>query len=394
MHETAQPPELQRGGLPSASPEALAALVSGVRRLAMQRDLLGMATVAAETAAELGEGLRARCYLFHAEESLLWTEEGDEFPAASGLAGFSARSRETRVAPRADRDPDYCRQIDDPDGSGAERLLAQPIFTPSGETHAVVVVARSASLPEFSSSDIALLAFWAAQAAPLFHMLHVEGLVEQTSSDVGIAGGRKVYREEALERLVAGDDDFAVLLDRMPWWLRQSHLLVVAVAVVAALFFLLVPVKDYTSGPAFVVADPNDVAAAGTTSADEAPPLLVRALVPGRYRARIHAGQPFLFEIEGASKTTHGFTVTSVSEQELGAGGLRRAAGPALADRAAIDGPMIIVEARPFAPSVAGDGRVSPLREGIVGRAQIVVGRKPIIYLLFPELEEMLSDGE
>jgi hypothetical protein len=339
-------------------------VVAGVRHLAMQRDLLGMATVAADTAAELCEGLRSRCYLFHEQDSLLWTEAGDEFPASSGLAGRAARTRQTQVAQRADLDPDYRREVDDPDGNGSERVLAQPIVTADGETHAVVVVVRRSSHSEFSSADIASIAFWAKQVAPLFHMLHLEGLVDEANA-VEIAGRRGVYREEALEKLAAGEEDLAVLLGRPPWWLRHSHLLVLGTVVTMMLFLGLVHVRDYTAGPAFV-SDTNQVI----------------ALLPSQYRTDIEVGQPFIFDLEGQRSATQHLTVTSVSATALGVDELRRVLGPDVADRVPMSAPMIVVEAR----------STTPMHRGIIGHARIAGKRKPLVYLIFPGLERLLSD--
>jgi len=238
------------------------ALVAGVRRLAMQSDLLGMAEVAAETAAELGHASRARCYYFHAEESVLWTHEGEEFSASEGLSGAAARSARVQVIECAQRSPIYRREVDDRSGSGTERILAQPIVAASGETHAVVVIARNSAIHPFSAPEIALLGLWAEQVAPLFHMLHVEGQADEAQLQAGLAGRHGIYREEALESLGAAEDDFGVFFDRLPGSTRYPYLLALLVALVAGLFFSLVQVREYASGPAFIVSTVRrDVAA-------------------------------------------------------------------------------------------------------------------------------------
>lgn len=242
-------PVVAAAPLPPA--ESLSALVDGVRRIALQRDLVGMAAVAAECAAELAHGVRARCYYVHLEQELLWTPDGDEF-SARGLAGLAVRLRQSRVASRAQAEPSYCREIDDPEGSGGERLLAQPILASSGEVHAVVVVARGPALPPFSAAELAVLALWAEQVAPLFHMLHLEGIAEEAHRAAEVAGRQSLYREEALAHVSTGEKDLGQLVDRLPAWLLHSHWLAVVWISTTALFFALVPVKEYASGPAFV----------------------------------------------------------------------------------------------------------------------------------------------
>ncbi len=475
------------------------ALVAGVRRLAMQSDLAGMAGIAADTAAQLGHAIRARCYYFDAGQAVLWTHDGDEFSATAGLAGAAARSGQVQVAPVAHLNPRYRREIDDPAGAGAERILAQPIVTTEGEIHAVVVITRSATLAPFSNPELALLALWASQVAPLFHMLHVEGQAEQAQLDAGAIGQRGIYREEALEGLVAAEEDFGVLLDRHPGSALYPYLLVIAVVLTAGLFFALVDVREYASGPAFIVsAAHHDVAATRggvvgsllvapgdavepgqllatysaraeraelvraqaeldralvarlRTPSDHALALtvaqahadrqraaarveeaslrasvggrvgdvriepgravqagqvvltiadqqehqtVVRALVPGRHRPTLEVGQPFTLDLNGFANASQRLTVTAISEEVLGIGEIQRVVGPKIADALAIQGPVIIVEARLDAPHIEADGRTWTLHEGMIGHADVAVRSKSIAYLLFPGLEGILSDA-
>ena len=255
-------PVVAAAALPPA--ESLGALVEGVRRMALQRELVGMAAVAAECAAELAHGVRARCYYVNLEQEQLWTPEGDPL-SMRGLAGLAARQRQSRVASRAQAEPGYCREIDDPEGSGGERLLAQPILATQDEVHAVVVVARSPALPPFGAAELSVLALWAEQVAPLFHMLHLEGIAEEAHRASEVAGRPSLYREEALAHVSTGEKDLGQLVHRLPAWLFHSHWLAVAWISTTALFFALVPVKEYASGPAFV-ASTGDRNVAATSS--------------------------------------------------------------------------------------------------------------------------------
>jgi membrane fusion protein (multidrug efflux system) len=485
-----------RGDIDGTLPaETLGALVGGVRRLAQQRDVVGMAAAAAESAAELVHGLRARCYYVHAEQELLWSPEGDEFPFR-GIAGVAARLRRAHVATRAEAEPNYCREIDDPEGSGGERIIARPIVASSGEVHAVVVVARSAALLPFAAAELASFALWADQVAPLFHMLHLEALAEEAHRADEVAGRRAVYREEALAHVSAGEQDLGQLVERLPAWLRHSHWLAVAWISATALFLALIPVHEYASGPAFITSTgdhdvaahrsgvvesilvapgdrvrpgqllatftaqtervelelaedalerallarlrvPADVtlaaavararadrelaaaaveaagvrataagrigdvrvdvgraAAAGEiimTIREELRPPTVRALVPGRHRPAIEVGQPLTFDLDGFADAPQRLTVSAVSEEVVGGNEMRRVVGPELADALAIQGPVIIVDARLDSPVIEADGRAWLVRPGMVGRADVAVRRKPLAYLLFPGLERIVN---
>jgi biotin carboxyl carrier protein len=233
--------------------ERIAVLADGVRRLAGQRDLQAMASVAAETACELVDGLRARCYLVDAEEALLWTPDGDERSIDTGLASAAARTRELQIAACGHAHTSYDREIDDPLGSGTERVAALPIVA-SDEVHAVVVVVRSPALAAFSTADVELLTLWGMQIGPLFHLLHVESHAAEAQLATGVAGRTTVFREEALNRITDADDDLGALLERLPSYLRNAHLLPLIVIAVAMLLLLLARVDEYASGPAFVAA--------------------------------------------------------------------------------------------------------------------------------------------
>ncbi|MCH9684803.1 MAG: HlyD family efflux transporter periplasmic adaptor subunit [Deltaproteobacteria bacterium] len=311
-------------GLPPVLTERASMLAAGVRTLALQSDLPGMAAVAAETTAEVGQAARGRCYFVDAEDGLLWTADGDEFPANHGLAGAAVSSGRVRLAPRARQCPLVRRELDDPDGSGTERLLALPITSANGETHAVVVIARSAAMPAFSPAEIEVLSLWADQIAPLFHMLHVEGQAEQLQRDAGMAGRRGIYREEALEGLAQGEPNFGVLLEPMPWWLRHAYLLVVLVFVTGGLFFALVDAREYASGPAFIVSTRGrDISAARAGVVDSVLVAPGQAVVRGQLlvtfaadperaemtRARAELDRTLLARLRTPSERTHELAV-------------------------------------------------------------------------------------
>ncbi len=263
--------------------DRMALLIDGVRRLATQGDLQAAAAIVAETATELAQAVRARCYFVHAEGALLWTADGEEHSTSGGIAGEAVRSQSVQLAPIAHRSAVYRREIDDPAGAGTERLLAQPIVSASGETHAVVVIARPSAQPCFSPSDLELLALWAQQVAPLLQLLHFERVAIEEQLDEGMVGTRSLYRDEALHRLAATTDELGVFFERLPGYLHHSHLLAAFVLVACGLLLCFARVTEYANGPAFIVAAAHDDVASTRAGVVESVPV-----VPGE---RVEAGQ-------------------------------------------------------------------------------------------------------
>jgi biotin carboxyl carrier protein len=193
---------------------------------------------------------------------LLWNEE-DEFSARLGLAGAALHADGVIVVESANSDSRYVQQIDDPNGTGEERLLAIAVRSPSGENHAVVVLARSSTLRTFTQQDIEVATLWAEQAGPLFHMMHLESRVDAANAGPEIAGHSRVYRHEALARLARGEDPLATFLWRLPWYLRNAHYLGLSILLLLTVLFAFVKVGEYASGPAYIAAE-NQIQVAAT----------------------------------------------------------------------------------------------------------------------------------
>lgn len=494
MSTTLIPPSSTSEALPH---QALPALVASVRQIAMQRDLLGVSTVAAQTVTGLAGGARGYFYFFDAETSMLWDDEGFEVSAQYGMAGIAARSRVARIAHRAAHDPAYVHSVDDREGTGAERLLAQPIVSPGGEVHAVVVVVRHASLDPFSSTEIALVALWAAQVAPLLNMLHLESEAHSAHFAAEVVGLDSIYRQDALAHVAGGNLNMGPLVGTVPWFLRHAYLLAIVGLILAVGFVGFVPVNEYARGPAVVVSTgvhdistsrdgvvealevrPGDVVEEGQIlarlSADaERAELaraeaelerivhtrlrrpaqdgldvevararvardraaaqvettlirsrvtgrvgdhrvdvgrsvaagevvmtvlrsqhgnpIVRALVPGRHRPALEVGQPVTLDLDGFSDGKQRLVVSAIHEEVVGATEMRRIAGAQIADALALDGPAAVIEMRLDDDTISAGGRTWVVREGMTGRAFVSVRRRPILLLLFPEIERLLD---
>lgn len=228
-------------------------LAAGVRRLAMQKDVFGMAEVAEVTVRDLVSASRVRCYYHHAEGGLLWTHDGLELSSSEGVAGAAAQSG--RVVCTNGGAVGAERRAERRLPARESHTLAQPICAPDGQVHAVIVLERDTSRAEFSGQDLERLALWASHVGPLFHILHLEEEAVEAHIEVGAAGRASVYRREALEQLVSTEENFGPWFDRQPISSRAPYVLVALFFSLAVVCLWFVEVEDVAAGPAFVVSD-------------------------------------------------------------------------------------------------------------------------------------------
>jgi len=227
------------------------------RRLALQRDLGGATRVTVSAVSDLAAADRAYCLYYDRASGALWSEGADnefEGTAASGIAGFAARTGTSIYAPRAANDSRYDRRVDDPAGRGNERLLAQPIRGPDGQVHAVLVAVRGVNEPEFDDATRAMVASLAEQTGPLLHQLalQVEAqsvLDDATAQAAGTDGD--LFRREAIEAHLAhrkhGD-----VVRISPAWVRWSYWLIAAILLVGGAYLFIGRMGEYSRGSAVV----------------------------------------------------------------------------------------------------------------------------------------------
>lgn len=481
------------------APARRAAIAATIRRLAMQRDLGSLATVAALSAAELAAADRARCLFFDLEGDLLWSESTGDATAGSeehrgdrGLAGQAAHVGRACWTAHAEREPAFVAAIDDPWARGGERVLAQPVVSMHGETHAVVVVVREADRPMFEAADAAVLAEWASHAAPLFHAFELE------ASAGPPPGTGTIYRAEAVAARREGAGGDGEPLADAPPWTRAAHALVLVFVLAAVAYLALASVSEHASGPAVVVAashrdvvaahagvmgaiavepgmhvragdlvaehaseaehaellraeddlehalaarlrDPTDRAlehrvverksvvdmararlearrihapcdgvvadvrthvgqAVGpghtvltlVTGDREGP--TIRAFVPGRFGPALAPGQRLVLDLDGFAHASQHLRVTAVGSEVLGPAEMQRIVGPELADAVPRGGSVVLVEAVLASASLHVDGRTLVVKDGMLGHAEVEVGRKRLLFAWFPRLEDWLFD--
>lgn len=227
------------------------------RLFAQQHDLKGASRVANRAVLEFLAAERARCLFYDADGGTLWAESTDggedqdePMPARLGLAGFAARTGQPVCVDRADRDPRYRREVDDPGGRGDEHLLAQPIADRDGQVHAVLVAARPEGAAAFSPEDRSVAARIAHHLGPLTGQLAL-GLEAETVLEEAAAQERLLFRPEAIAAygsLTRRGDVVRV----SPAWVSWCYWLVVALVAAVAAFIALGRLSEYSQGPAVV----------------------------------------------------------------------------------------------------------------------------------------------
>ncbi|MET0387230.1 MAG: HlyD family efflux transporter periplasmic adaptor subunit [Polyangiales bacterium] len=117
----------------------------------------------------------------------------------------------------------------------------------------------------------------------------------------------------------------------------------------------------------------------------------VTALLPGRYRPLLHAGDTLRFEADGFHALTHELTVQRVGEQIVGPAEAARFVGRDLADAFSISGPVVLVQASLPNTSFRHDGQRYEFSSGMFGKAETVVRNEPLAYAFVPSLKQWVS---
>lgn len=113
----------------------------------------------------------------------------------------------------------------------------------------------------------------------------------------------------------------------------------------------------------------------------------VIALLPGRYRPMLHAGDKLRFELDGFHHRAHELVVSHVGDQIVGPSEAARFLGRDLADAFQIGGPVVLVQAALDRSSFDLDGEHYDFASGMYGKAEAVVRNEPIAYAFVPSLK-------
>jgi multidrug efflux pump subunit AcrA (membrane-fusion protein) len=243
--------------LPPREPDPALAAVVGEHARAIGAEVEPDAAAQAAIAAvqQLVGADRARCLYCDDESGQLWSgtpDDGDrEAPASSGIAGFAARAVAGVIVPHAAEDALYRAEIDNPGGTGRERLAAQPVAGTDGHVHAVLIALRDETRPPFSHADLDKLEALAAAWAPYVLQLSMRVEADRILGDQLDRGPSDMFRQEAIVHLVRRGQRGDVVRVH-PGWVRAAYWLVLAALVALVAFAALAHVHEYAEGAAVV----------------------------------------------------------------------------------------------------------------------------------------------
>jgi multidrug efflux pump subunit AcrA (membrane-fusion protein) len=199
---------------------------------------------------------RARCLYCDEDTGQVWSgadadADAAEASVSAGLAGFAVRAVAGVVVPHAADDALYRAEIDNPGGTGRERLAVQPVAGPDGHVHAVLIAVRDEARPPFTGAELDKLEALASAWAP--YVLHMSMRVEadQILGDRLDLGPSDMFRQEAIVHLVRRGQRGDVVRVH-PGWVRAAYWLVLGALAAAFTYAAIAQVHQYAEGAAVV----------------------------------------------------------------------------------------------------------------------------------------------
>ncbi|HKE20283.1 MAG TPA: HlyD family efflux transporter periplasmic adaptor subunit, partial [Kofleriaceae bacterium] len=227
------------------------AVLSLVRRVAMQSDLATSLRVLGHGMAELVTCIRVHCLTSDPLTGAPWSAGAD----ADSMASLTAYHRQQICAQPAATCPVYIPDVDNPGGTGREKILAHPIL--AGEVVVAVLLAiRGENDPMFTQREGALMAAVGGQVGPLL-LSAVHAAIARNENSVPSEG---LFREQALERHRSQRRDGA-LLDLSPRWISRVYPAVLIGIAAGLLYGIIGKVNQYSSGSAVVRIEGTEVTA-------------------------------------------------------------------------------------------------------------------------------------
>jgi multidrug efflux pump subunit AcrA (membrane-fusion protein) len=290
---------------------AFAALVGEhARRIGAEAEPDAAARAAIAAVIALVGADRARCLYCDEESGLVWSgataEDAPESPVSAGIAGFAVRAVAGVVVPHAADDVLYRAEIDNPDGTGRERLAAQPVAGPDGHVHAVLIALRDETRPPFSHVDLDKLEALASAWAPYVLQLSMRVEAEEILGDRLDRGPSDMFRQQAIMSLVRRGQRGDVVRVH-PGWVRSAYWLVLGSLAAALTYAALAQIHQYAEGAAVIqFTGRSDLIAheAGTIASLDA--VRGQSVVENQVLARLHdaeqVGQLRTLETEFESK--------------------------------------------------------------------------------------------
>jgi membrane fusion protein (multidrug efflux system) len=115
----------------------------------------------------------------------------------------------------------------------------------------------------------------------------------------------------------------------------------------------------------------------------------VIAVVPGNFRPRLQPGMPLRVEIAGYAHAYAEVAIETIGDQVVGPTEIRRFLPADLAETLSISGPVVLVTASLSSRSFSAEGRSYDYYDGMLGRAEVRVGSRSVLFSLVPGLESM-----
>jgi membrane fusion protein (multidrug efflux system) len=112
-------------------------------------------------------------------------------------------------------------------------------------------------------------------------------------------------------------------------------------------------------------------------------------LLPGHAAPQIGPGTPIRFEVSGYPYAYQDLAIESIGAQVVGPAEGRRSLGPGIGDALPLDGPVLLVHARPPSCTFTSAGATFSYSDGMVGRAAARVDSESILFTLVPGLKAL-----
>ena len=122
-----------------------------------------------------------------------------------------------------------------------------------------------------------------------------------------------------------------------------------------------------------------------------APRLLLVAFIPGQYRPLLRAGLPLKLRLTGYPYVHQDLMVTSVGDEIVGPGAIRRYLGQDIGDAVPVSGPVVLVYTDLPRRSFRWEGSDRPYYDGMQGRVEVAVRDQSVLVALIPGLRAVIE---
>lgn len=118
----------------------------------------------------------------------------------------------------------------------------------------------------------------------------------------------------------------------------------------------------------------------------------VMAMLPAQYLPQLQPGMTLRLEMTGYRYAYQEMVITAVGAQVIGPSEVKRYLGQEIDDTMKVDGPVVLVEATPGAPTFTVDDRTFHFHHGMSGTAEARVRSESILVALIPSLRVLLHE--